>query len=842
MDPRTPRKHIILPGNAQAKKYQVPPRDMSGLSSPPIPPDRRSHGYHLQQALASVPDHHRDSAKEAGIDPDDILDAYYLIFQIDLLKEFKVEKLASNAKKYGIRILATREVNIAPDTIAYEITVYVPAKELNWFQKKVAKYLDSVDREKPDLSPQIDRWRSVDLASIKQFWTDRSPFPSDEKNIWWEVWLRYEKNDNPLSSLRDYCQKFGIAVADKALVIDDRLVILAKATPQQWSTAPLIVAYLAEFRRARELATPFLKMPNKEQREWANDLADRLLQMGADLPAICVIDSGVNRAHPLLEASLAETDQHTCDTAWGVDDIADPNYLGHGTGMAGLALLGQDLPELLASNGEIHLRHQLESVKILPRVGDNTPDLYGVRTVEAATGPETIAPARNRVYLMALSTANSERNGDPSLWAATVDALSAGRSIYLDAQTDRFEQLSDKPETENSRLWIVSGGNVRDGHIEDHLTLSDSHAVENPAEAWNAITVGAMTDLCTIKYPDGEQTPLAARGQLSPFSRTSVIFDDHRPVKPEIVMEGGNAHINADGTIDTGHDDLSLLTTSHNLMFKQFTWFNGTSAASALAARVAARIWSEYPSLWPETVRGLMVHSARWTDAMTQECQSKHNKADRLKLLRRYGWGVPNEERALRCLGNKLTIICEDDFQPFIDGKYHQMCVHSLPWPMKELQSLENETVNLRVTLSTFVDPHPSRRGRYGYPSHQLRFGLISAEESLDRYLSRINAAERGEDYVSNGSPSDSKWYFGSSNRTRGSVFSDIWTGPAAELATRSHLAILPVSGWWKDKKLNQCTRYALIISIETEKQDIDLWQEVIQTIKASGIRAQIET
>lgn len=846
MEPTSPRRHIIIPGDADAHEYQRPPRDMSGLVGPSPPSNRRSHGRGLQQALEAVPERHRAAVKAAGIAGDDLVDAYYLTFRVDSIvrSEFQIEKLSPYERTSGIRIIATREVVIDEETTAYNITVFVPADQLQKFQGKVAQYLDTVEQETPSLSKQIDRWQTVELASIQQFWTDRSPFPADDEPIWWEVWLRHEGDDDiALTNLRSYCQHAGITLDDKALAIDDRLVTLARATPAQWSAAPLIVAYLAEFRRARELATPFLDLPNREQRQWAEDLADRLLQMGADLPAVCVVDSGVNRSHALLEASLVEADQHACETAWGVDDVADQAFVGHGTGMAGLALLGEELPDLLVSQNQVELRHKLESIKVLPRSGGNAPELHAVRTVEATTGPETAVPERRRVYVLALTAADSEASGEPSLWGATIDALAAGRSIYPDASTERLEQLTSHPDPNDARLWVVASGNVRDGYAMEHLALCDQHGVENPAEAWNALTVGAMTDRCVIVSPTQNERPLVqVRGDLSPLSRTSVPFDVDRPIKPEIVMEGGNAHVDDSGDIALGHDELSLLTTSHNLMIEQFRPFSGTSAASALAARMAARILAEYPRLWPETVRGLMVHAARWTPAMVQQFDPYHRKSDRVRLLRRYGWGTPDEALALRCLGNKLTLICQDQFQPFQKGQYYQMCLHRLPWPVQALEALGEQEVRLRVTLSTFIDPHPSRRGRYGYPSHQLRFALKPPAEAPDRFLARINQAARDDNYQGTGSPNDNRWFFGSDARARGSVFSDTWSGPAAYLATRSDLAVLPVSGWWKDKKIDRPVRYALLISIETEQQDVDLWTEVMQTIEAAGIAIDLET
>lgn len=853
METSEPRRHIILSGNGEGLGYTTPPRDMSDLPAPSVPTNRRSHGQGLQQHLIAVPNRHREAVEAHGLGDDELHNAYYLTFQIDSISDFKVESLAPYQTRTGIRLLSSRAVQTDLGETLQEITVFVPQARLEEFQKKVAEYLSTVDDDKPKRSGQIDRWRSVDLASIHQFYTDHAPYPADDQSVWWEVWLQYEplletpeslgssggpedSNSSMLDDLRVYCEQFGIQLADKGLVIDDRLIILARATPLQWSAAPLILGFLAEFRLARELATPFLGMTNQEQRDWTNSLADRLLQLGANMPAVCILDSGVNRGHPLLEASLAAQDQHKCVLSWGVDDVADINFIGHGTCMAGLALLGERLPDLALSTGDVELRHRIESVKILPRTGGNSPDLHAVRTVEATTGPETQAPDRRRVFALAVTASSPEGRGEPSLWAAAIDAMAVGRGVYPDADHDRLEQLTEAPVPSDARLWVISAGNHAPSAPSAHPEASDEQPIASPAESWNAVCVGAMTSLHRIAEATDGAREVAAGGELSPFSRTSVAFDPDRPVKPEIVMEGGNAHVDSSGNVDTGHSDLSLLTTSQNLLMQQFTWFNGTSAASALAARQAARIWADYPELWPETVRGLLIHSARWTDAMQSWFNPLTRKSERLDLLRRYGWGVPQEDLALRCLGNKMTLICQDQIQPFDDqGQYHEMRIHRLPWPAAALADLGEERVRLRVTLSTFVDPHPSRRGRYAYPSHQLRFALKPAGEDAGHFLARLNKQARDDNYQADSSIGRDRWYFGSDARTRGSVFCDIWKGSGQELAECSQIAVLPVTGWWKDKKIDRSVRYALILSIETESQQADLWQEVANIVEAQS-------
>ena len=63
---------------------------------------------------------------------------------------------------------------------------------------------------------------------------------------------------------------------------------------------------------------------------------------------------------------------------------------------------------------------------------------------------------------------------------------------------------------------------------------------------------------------------------------------------------------------------------------------------------------------WPVTVRALVVHSAEWTAQMQTHLRGASGKRARARLVRRYGFGVPHLDRALRSAGNALTIIAQD--------------------------------------------------------------------------------------------------------------------------------------------------------------------------------------
>ena len=103
--------------------------------------------------------------------------------------------------------------------------------------------------------------------------------------------------------------------------------------------------------------------------------------------------------------------------------------------------------------------------------------------------------------------------------------------------------------------------------------------------------------------------------------------------------------------------------------------------------------------MWPETVRGLMVHSAEWTDVMkSQFLEDESKKTSYAQLLRTCGYGVPNLGKALYSAANSLTLIAQAELQPFdrkSDGsgyKTNEMHLHELPWPKDVLLGLPPST------------------------------------------------------------------------------------------------------------------------------------------------------
>jgi hypothetical protein len=408
---------------------------------------------------------------------------------------------------------------------------------------------------------------------------------------------------------------------------------------------------------------------------------------------------------------------------------------------------------------------------------------------------------------------------------------------------------------ETRRLIIISAGNTEREERHHFPNNNLTEGIHDPGQAWNALTVGAYTEKNKIdpaEYPDWQT--VAPPGDLSPASTTSMDWSRTWPVKPDIVMEGGNMGLHPTAGTADNIDSLELLSTNwqHELM-RPLVITGDTSAATALASRFAALLQSQYPDYWPETIRAMLIHSADWTEAMKDRFAPLRVQQDWENLLRYCGYGVPDLEKALWSARNSLTLVAQDTLQPF-DKKDNRIVtrdlhLHDIPWPTELLADLGNTPVEMRVTLSYFIEPNPARRGwgrKYSYASYGLRFEVKRPLESLENFRQRINKAARDEETGRQGatSPSDSNWTLGKNLRKIGSIHSDIWSGTAVELAQRGHIAVFPVMGWWRSiprhERWGNQARYSLIVTIKTPETEIDLYTPVANMI-STPVAIEIE-
>ncbi|EAG7250327.1 serine protease, partial [Listeria monocytogenes] len=260
---------------------------------------------------------------------------------------------------------------------------------------------------------------------------------------------------------------------------------------------------------------------------------------------------------------------------------------------------------------------------------------------------------------------------------------------------------------------------------------------------------------------------------------------------------------------------------------------------------------NEYPDIWPETTRALLVHSANWTNKMINQFRTDDKKTVGIKqLLRTCGYGIPNLEKAIECAGNSVNLVIQSELQPFKSGKMNDMHIHKIPWPKDVLQSLGEIDAKLKVTLSYFIEPGPGEIGwkdKYRYPSCGLRFDVINSDETLEDFKKRVNVKMRGDDKKDSGDGTKRNWYLGPGNRDVGSIHSDFCEDVAINFCDTNYVAVYPVVGWWRERgylgKSNEKIRYSLIVSIETPEVDTDLYTPIVTQIEIEqSVEVSIET
>ena len=291
--------------------------------------------------------------------------------------------------------------------------VFVPPNKEGVFLRKLRAYVDeSTQKDKPKNQPLVASINDIQLAVLESFWQDDKGLIPNQTSTWCEIWLSSSDSESE-RRFRDLAVQLQFSCGDGSLQFPERTVMLAKVTREQLINVVESSDEVAEIRLAKETAQFFTELPNRDQAEWVKDLLGRI-SVKTDSPvSICILDTGTNNKHPLLEAILADADCHSYDAAWGTHD-----HDGHGTLMAGTAAFGDLLAQMQGTHA-IEFFHRLESVKILPPPpGENEKKLWGYVTSQAVSRAEIQAPDRQRILCMAVSAKAERDRGRPTSWSA----------------------------------------------------------------------------------------------------------------------------------------------------------------------------------------------------------------------------------------------------------------------------------------------------------------------------------------------------------------------------------------------------------------------------------------
>jgi len=820
------KPHFLLSETGIAERYTYPRKVVTQPAAIPEQ-DRAQHGTALLSQFDTIRAAQEVQKEQAEAYELQSKQGIQITFDSFSGVDLAIESLAD--ARYGIDLLCVKYDN--DQVIA---SVFVPEGKLDKLVGKIQAYMEyKTDKNGKPMDNQklVDAIQSLKISAIESLWTDtKELFPTDaDQEFWWEVWLPvFDDRNAVLSDFKQIAEELGLRVSEKIIEFPERTVVNVRGSKNQFTQSTLLLNLVSELKLSKETASFFDGLAPEEQSNWGAELLERVNINGDnELPYVCLLDSGLNYDHPLLVSVVEEKNCFVVNPTWSLDDEC-----GHGTNMAGLSIYG-DMVDLLSSSEPYNVNHKLESVKLVRHSGDNEGEPLGAITSDGVSLPEIENHTRKRVFSMALASTDGRDKGKPSSWSSTLDSLAC-------------DYLGDN---QNPRLFTICSGNTGDelSALLEYPIYNELQDIHDPGQAWNALTIGAFTNKTTVDE-EGDFEALAPLGALSPYSTTSVMWDNSTPIKPEVVFEGGN--VGYDHFSCTGLPSLKLLSLNSDFNSRYFDTSEGTSAASALGSKFAVSLMAQYPDYWPETIRALIVHSAYWSDGMFGQVNQESTLKQKVKRLARLvGYGIPNLDKAMWSANNSLSLVVQDQLRPYHKPQGKQpttrdMHVHELPWPKESLLDLGDVDVEMTVTLSYFIEPNPSSRnvsGKYSYPSHQLRFDVKRPSESVNDFKARLSreaqSAERG-----NASVPDPNWLLGNV-RNKGSIHKDIWRGSAAELAERGQIAIYPAMGWWRTRKnlqhWNKNARYSLVISIAVPEVEVDLYSQIEALIEQT---VEIET
>ena len=294
------------------------------------------------------------------------------------------------------------------------IVLHVPFGGLAYLEEKIRKFAGGSGKKGNHAF--LANINSIAQAALDALWTDAPELlPKDDQPHWWQLWVRKYPTDvwHRFQRIKD---RLALTVKGAELTLPEHHIVLVQATYGALAASLPLLDCLAEVRGAHPCSLGLTELSIREQREYVDEALARIRQPALDAPAVCLLDTGVNQGHKLLENLLASGDaQSVFPDGDGSDAYVSQSAHGHGTPMAGLAAYG-DLRLLMGQTGAWDQHHRLESVRLYDPAHPHEPENYGSITLQAVSLPEIwVIPRRKRVYSLAI-TAPGPDDGRPTAW------------------------------------------------------------------------------------------------------------------------------------------------------------------------------------------------------------------------------------------------------------------------------------------------------------------------------------------------------------------------------------------------------------------------------------------
>jgi hypothetical protein len=846
-DVNRPFPHVELKFSTQGKASPPPgggrkktPQTQANLG------DRWGHGNNLKGAVSGITSDWQGVLSERKKEQKpELPDAVPLILQIDPTA-FDADEL----RKYGIEVIAELEdgyiLGASADSqftnLRDKIEKFIKAESGGGKVPEIWDILDGTKRPEYILSSELQKhWGEIqdeeiytvdigiacigEKSQLKKYPKPEKDYKSPENyikavNKWIDDSdLTYQQWDDIKSQREDEFDCFVKGYQGELINIIDGEITTHSKLPDSFSCRISISGkglrdLVLSFPYVFEVSLPddiYNDSPVTTQLDNI-EISFSLEPPDLNAPKVCIIDSGIQEQHPLLQSAIITNDSRSWvpnETDLTADFVKNG---GHGTRVAGAVLY----PKLIPNSGQQQAICWIQNARVLDKT---------CRLPESIFPPSLISKIvkfyhgekRTRIFNHSISGSTPCRIQYMSAWAAEIDNLSWLYDILFVVAAGNLP--SDGQRINNSRLSVQ--GHLQDNHPYPDYLLSDSCRIPNPAQSFQALSVGSVS-LQTFK--DLSKESIAQQDRPSSFSCTGFGLWDS--VKPEVVEYGGDL-------VTDGATPPNLTTPPEVCPDLVRSTLNGgplsardiigTSFAAPKVAHIAACLAAELPNESSLLYRALIVQSARFPHWVKSENFDLHN------AIRLLGYGIPDLDRALGGSSNRITLIARGDRQ--ITAR--QAHIYEVSLPDKLRSQGEELEIRIEVTLSYKAQPRRTRRSRRKYLSTWLDWDCSKKGEVPDRFLERIlkeydapqDSEQRGKIFDWVLEKRNDRGQARNVSRQVGTLQKDWATVKAYDLRESFCISVVGHEGWNNDP--NASVPYALVVSFEAIDTDIPIYTSI---------------
>jgi subtilisin family serine protease len=807
-------EHLELP----IASIDLPRKPKTGGGNKTSRSDRSSHGSQLLDQLLGITESQESQQKKSPfhLNPK-------LIFKIQLepKRNFPEKELTP----MGLTLLSQEpKANKA-------IIVFASDDELKEFRSRLENYsgiradyeygyLDAIE-ELASLEPKDRIGRLLELE----------PLPQGEVTaLDLELWHTGDKTEmnqfiNDLDEvLRSLSEDSCMRISDR--YVGDYLCLARIKINDEFLELLLEEAIVKEIdRRPR----PSFEKPAEYNLSLSDLSESEIVSPSEENCGILVIDSGVQRGHPLIAPALGETEvfpDEKREFITGSSDDGDEKTGGHGTGVSGIAIYG-DINQGIKSR-LFEPKAWLFSARVTNQDNEYDPDLLLENQLEQAIDYFTRNYSNCKVINISL--------GDSRL------VFREGQKQFLLAA--KIDEIAYKLQHKNL-VFVVSAGNLpyEQGTGEElrndypNYLLSEEARIIEPATSALALSIGSLSlGGGSLQYSEDAQRNTIAKvpGYPSPFTRSGFGVDGM--IKPDLVDFGGDLVVDGKRVIEK-EAGVGILTLAKDFSGSLFQVCCGTSFAAPRVANIAAQLFTQFPNATSNLIRALIISSATLPRELPSVLKCKKADTKQLtKQLQIYGYGQPNLGQAQYSAENHVVLL-EDDMKIPV-GNFQ---LFEIP-PLPESYFKYNGTRILSITLAFDPPTRPTRGDSYlgvtmGFDIFKNvdKASLINTfkraiKESSSQELTEMTLKKLKEQNKGNGI--DIKLFPGSQLRNKGCVQRgqiEISSKARGFTDKPMYLVVSCFRKWAKPEEIEE-QRCALVVSITHSNPEVkDLYNHIKQ-------------